>query len=370
MVLVGVRGYGSVHLRELERLAGVGRVQLVGCADTSAPDAVTRKVLGRLSATWSNDYVPLIQETRPDIVVIATPPHIHGPVAVCAFAAGCHVLLEKPPVPSLSCLDELEEMASRRDLLCQVGFQSLGSGALRRLRQLAADGTVGSRPDVYATGHWQRNHSYWTRSPWAGRDLVGGEPVHDGALTNPFSHAVMNCLAIRGWQSVTKWRDVAVERYRANSIEVDDTAVVRVVNCDGANFTVAVTLCAEVVVGPSCVVAGERGSAVWRYEADEVLVEHAGQVVVSEQYSRVGLLEELVEAVTESTGSLSAPLSATRGFVSLYESIVAAPVHRVEGSRVRSEGRGASRTVVVAGIDATIEWAAREHRLLSEVGLS
>src|SRR5439155_19311769 len=34
----------------------------------------------------------LLEKARPEIVVIATPPHLHKPIALAAFAQGAHVL--------------------------------------------------------------------------------------------------------------------------------------------------------------------------------------------------------------------------------------------------------------------------------------
>lgn len=38
----------------------------------------------------------LVAETAPDLMIVATPPHLHGPAVEEALEAGCHVLCEKP----------------------------------------------------------------------------------------------------------------------------------------------------------------------------------------------------------------------------------------------------------------------------------
>jgi predicted dehydrogenase len=374
--LVGLRGFGAVHLAELDRLAGLGKLELVGCADTVQPPPAAADVLARLGSAVYERYDDLLDATRPDLVVVATPPHLHAEMAASALRTGSHVLLEKPPVVDMAEMRVLEDLLSATGLVCQVGFQSLGSGACRRLGELCRAAAFGSELRVSASGHWQRDSAYWERSPWAGRDTLDGRAVHDGALTNPFAHAVMSCLAILGWESLDAFDEVAVERYRANPIEVDDTSVVRVRH-GGAEIVVAVTLCAETTSEPRCTVRGSRGSATWAYTGDEVAIELDGSRPVVESHSRVTLLEELVDVLSRTAGvlpgdvELSCPLARTRGFVRLVEAIAATPVRAIAPSRtaVRRDPTTTVTTTVVVGVDAMVDAAASRGVLLSDLGL-
>ena len=49
----------------------------------------------------STDTRQLVEETRPDIVDVCTPPRSHLEVAVMAMERGCNVIMEKPMAPSL-----------------------------------------------------------------------------------------------------------------------------------------------------------------------------------------------------------------------------------------------------------------------------
>ena len=92
-----------------------------------------------------------------------------------------------------------------------------------------AAGALGTVTGVAAVGAWQRDDAYYARSPWAGRRSLDGRPVLDGALANPFAHALMQCLAIAAAPPARRTRpSLEVERYRTRPIEVDDTAVLRV----------------------------------------------------------------------------------------------------------------------------------------------
>ncbi len=368
VALVGLGGFGAVHLAELDRLAGLGKVELVGCADTVPPAPAAAEVLERRRSVFHERYEELLEATRPDLAVVATPPHLHAEMAASALRGGSHVLLEKPPVVDMAEMRVLEELLSETGLYCQVGFQSLGSGALGRLRELRRAGAFGDELRVSATGHWQRDSCYWQRSAWAGRDKLDGRAVHDGALANPFAHAVMSCLAVLGWESLDGFDEVVVERFRANPIEVDDTSVLRVRHA-AAELVVAVTLCAETVREPVCTVRGTLGSAVWGYTGDEVALDLAGRGASVERLARAGLLEEIVDVLSGEDRELSCPLVRTRGFVRLVEAITAAPVREIARSRIAVEGSPVAASRVVTGVDEIVDAAASRGVLLSELGL-
>ncbi len=368
VALIGLGGFGAVHLAELDRLAGLGKVDLVGCADTVSPAPAAAEVLERRRSVFHERYEELLEATRPDLVVVATPPHLHAEMAASAMRGGSHVLLEKPPVVDMAEMRALEGLLSETGLSCQVGFQSLGSGALGRLCELRRAGAFGDGLRVSATGHWQRDSGYWQRSPWAGRDTLDGRAVHDGALTNPFAHAVMNCLAVLGWESLDRFEEVVVERFRANPIEVDDTSVLRVRHGTG-ELVVAVTLCAETIREPVCTVRGTGGSAAWGYTGDEVTLDLGDGGAAVERFSRAGLLDEIVDVLSGEDRELSCPLARTRGFVRLVEAITAAPVHEIASSRIAVAGSRAATSRVVTGVDEMVDAAASRGVLLSELGL-
>src|SRR6184192_2505520 len=99
VVLIGAYGHGREHLHHLGPLARAGRIRLAGVADLRMPD---RGQLGLEATTAvSTDGAELIDRVRPEVVVISTPAYTHAELAAAAFAAGAHVLLEKPPTPTL-----------------------------------------------------------------------------------------------------------------------------------------------------------------------------------------------------------------------------------------------------------------------------
>ena len=58
-----------------------------------------------------------------DAVVIASIAVHHGPIAVAALKAGCHVLVEKPVASDLSFAQTMVDLAQEKNLVLQVGHQ-------------------------------------------------------------------------------------------------------------------------------------------------------------------------------------------------------------------------------------------------------
>lgn len=373
--LIGVHGYGAVHLNELGRLSSTGRAKLVACADVRAPSAEQAEAIGSSGTRYFEDWRRMLERAPAgagplDVVVVASPPHMHQEMALAAMEAGAHVLLEKPPTVTRRDFDQLVGAGARAGLKCQVGFQSTASGALGRARQIVATEELGGPVGLGAVGTWQRDRGYWTRSEWAGRATIGGQIVRDGAISNPFAHASMNCLVAAGVADGTaEVVGIEVERYRANQIEVEDTASVRVSLGGGDAFVVAVTLCADVVGAPALRIMGPSGRASWPYERDTLSVEARGRSW-SESFARRSLTEELVDLVGGRSTQLSCPLERCGAFVELVEAVHAAPVYEVPARWVRHVGSGLGQRPVITGVEEAVEEAVSKGRLFSELGVA
>lgn len=255
--LVGIGGYGASHLRNLVRLEAAGALRLVAGADPS-PDARAR--LGRATPVYP-DLDALLARHEVELVVISTPVHTHVRLAEAALRSHADVLLEKPPAPSLAEFECLREVVAETGRRCQVGFQTLGSGAVSALRAAIAAGVLGEIGGIGGAGAWLRRQAYWARSDWAGRRKLDGDLVTDGAITNPFAHAVATALALDGSLRASDIATVELELFRANDIEADDTSVVCIETARGTRISIGVTLCAPVSADPVLLVHGSAARA-------------------------------------------------------------------------------------------------------------
>lgn len=380
VALIGANGHGLWHRRQIAPLHASGALRLVGLVDVRpigpAPDAPVPA-----GTELFTDHRQLLARTRPDVVVICTPPYTHLPIALDVLDAGADLLLEKPPVLSLDEHRRLAAALTGRGRVCQVGFQALGSAALTQLTAAATaagrvegdrvdadQGSLGAVTGISTVASWQRDDAYYRRSPWAGRQTVDGRPSLDGALANPLAHATMQCLAVAAAVDGSPPVLVELERYRVRPIEVDDTASMRITLDSGLAIVVAVTLAGEEFIPGEVLVHGTAGTAVLEYPTDRLQL--PGEPALRPVPGRVGLLENLLAHRRDPAGvPLIAPLARTEGFTALLEVVqAAARPQLVDGGHVRQVGQpGADRVVTINGINAIVRRAAAELSLFSEL---
>lgn len=356
VALIGANGHGRWHRRQIAELQAAGVVELAALVDVRpiepGPDA----------APHFTDYRRMLREAAPDAVVICTPPHTHRPIATDVLRAGVDVLLEKPPVLSLAEHRALSEVLRETGRACQVGFQALGSAALRELQRSISYGVVGSVVGVSTVAAWQRDDAYYQRSPWAGKRTVDGRPALDGALANPLAHAWMQCLAIVDGDPPV---GVELERYRCRDIEVDDTACMRITLASGRPVVVAVTLCAEEKIDGEVIVHGTAGRAVLQYTTDRLRL--PGDAEFREIPGRANLLQNLIQHRADGT-PLIAPLARTEPFTAVLDVVSSAPEPALLGGDLLvEEGEAPARTVKIKGVNAALRQAAERLALLSEL---
>jgi predicted dehydrogenase len=85
----------------------------------------------------------LIDDTTIDAVAIATPVHTHFDLALRALRAGKHVLVEKPLTATADEGRRLIEEAAKGRLVLMVDHTFVYTGAVRRIRELIQDGSLG-----------------------------------------------------------------------------------------------------------------------------------------------------------------------------------------------------------------------------------
>lgn len=81
-----------------------------------------------------------------DAVIVVTPVRTHFDLAMSALKSGKHVLIEKPLTETYEQGERLLEEANKRNLLVMVDHTFVYTGAVRKIKELIDDGTLG---DIY-----------------------------------------------------------------------------------------------------------------------------------------------------------------------------------------------------------------------------
>jgi predicted dehydrogenase len=95
----------------------------------------------------------MLEETKPDIVHVTTPPQTHYSIARDCLKYGCHVYVEKPFTLNTTEAEELLALATEEGLSVTVGHDEQFSHVARRMRRLIQSGYLGGRP-VHMESTW------------------------------------------------------------------------------------------------------------------------------------------------------------------------------------------------------------------------
>jgi predicted dehydrogenase len=145
MIRIGIIGYGYWGPNLVRNFAERKDAQVTVVADRQPErlaEAQRRYPAIRVTAEASE----LIADAAVDAVVIATPVALHFELATAALRAGKHVLVEKPMASTSDEASRLIDEAARRRLVLMVDHTFIYTGAVRKMRELVANGELG---DVY-----------------------------------------------------------------------------------------------------------------------------------------------------------------------------------------------------------------------------
>jgi predicted dehydrogenase len=117
-------------------------VQIVAVCDKSAA-ALRRVKQAYPDVHVTSEVTDLLSAPDIDVIAVITPVWTHFELAKSALRNGKHVFVEKPFTSTSSQAEELIELAERRNLRIMVDHTFLFSGAVKKIRQLLDDNTLG-----------------------------------------------------------------------------------------------------------------------------------------------------------------------------------------------------------------------------------
>ena len=144
LAMIGCGGNSSGHAR---RMNGNPDVQIVGTCDvnTDIANGYIDRNLSDLSPrpVAYDDIAIMLNETKPDAVVISTPHTLHFEQGMQALEAGCHVLMEKPMVTSSEDAYILADKVKETGLILTIGYNTPCSANFHYIREIVRNGYFG-----------------------------------------------------------------------------------------------------------------------------------------------------------------------------------------------------------------------------------
>jgi predicted dehydrogenase len=98
----------------------------------------------------TDDVNQVFQDSEIKGIVIATPVKSHFDLSVKALETGKHILVEKPLATSVTEVEQLANIAEKKNLLVMVGHTFLYNAAVRYVKQLIDSGEIGDVRYIYS----------------------------------------------------------------------------------------------------------------------------------------------------------------------------------------------------------------------------
>ncbi len=195
VAIVGVGGRGETAVSSFAK--NPDKVNIVGFCDVMPTSNI--KFNWYKSAEFSfkrfphipryTDYRKMLDDLDKDIdaVVVATPDHMHYPIASWAIAKGKHVYCEKPLTRTIWEARELQRLAKEAGVITQMGNQGHTNEGWRVIREWYEAGILGEIKDIYM----------WTNRPiWP-----------QGGLKRPPAEKIPSTLDYKMWLGVAPYQD-------------------------------------------------------------------------------------------------------------------------------------------------------------------
>lgn len=147
VAVIGAGSMGMNHLRVLKDFSEE-QAQLVGVAEAAEP--VLQNAVKRFHIAGFVDYRKMVEETRPDLVAVVVPTHLHFDVACYLLDRGINILLEKPMTSTLQEATTLIQMAKARGVKIAVGHVERFNPAIIELRRRLVAGEIGQIFQIHA----------------------------------------------------------------------------------------------------------------------------------------------------------------------------------------------------------------------------
>lgn len=180
---IGIIGLGRSGFKiHLQGLKGHPLCRIVAVADREAERV--NESIQLTGCRGYKDHRDLLADPEVEVVVVATPTHLHGPLAIEAVVAGKHVVVEKLMATSVAEADQMMEAARRHGRVLTVFHNGRLAGDFVEVKKVMESGRLGRIAMIKLGRYWfSRRRDWQTLKKYGGGVLnVHGAHVLDQAL--------------------------------------------------------------------------------------------------------------------------------------------------------------------------------------------
>jgi predicted dehydrogenase len=142
MIKLGIIGYGYWGPNVVRNFISIDGAKVILICDKSK-DAMNRAQKNYPGINSALDPNEVLTSPEVDAVAIVTPVYTHFELAEKALKNGKHIFIEKPFTSSVSEAEKLVQLAERKKLLIMVDHTFLFTGAVRKIKELIDNRTLG-----------------------------------------------------------------------------------------------------------------------------------------------------------------------------------------------------------------------------------
>jgi predicted dehydrogenase len=219
-VAIGVIGAGTIGRKHLAKLAAHGDFALVGIADVNSERLVAEHPATRVYA----DYHRLLDEARPEAVVIASPNQLHAEQGIECARRGIDILIERPVTDTMETAANLMAEVRKAGIRSLVAHHRRHHQQVKALRTILEEKRIGDVVGVSAIWATHKPAGYFTAAPW--RTEPGGGPILINLIHEiDFLRFTLGEIAAVEAMASDRQRGHAVEDTAAVLIEFDSGAL-------------------------------------------------------------------------------------------------------------------------------------------------
>tara|TARA_B100000212_G_scaffold184772_1_gene139340 strand:- start:299 stop:1363 length:1065 start_codon:yes stop_codon:yes gene_type:complete len=244
-------GCGRIAKRHSELLGNrlIKNAQLCGVCDLDVAKA--KAIANNFEVPFFKDMHVMMQEIKPDVVVILTESGNHAKITIELAIYKAHIIVEKPIALTLRDADNMIKVCEKNNINLYVIKQNRFNTPIIKLKEALDNGRFGKLVLGTVRVRWCRDQSYYDQASWRGSWSQDG-----GVLTNQAIHHIDMLLWMMGDVELV----FGLGATQLVNIEAEDTGIVNLRFRNGALGIIEATTAARPKdIEGSISIMGEKG---------------------------------------------------------------------------------------------------------------